>query len=87
MIIYFHPRFQKSYRRLDPKTKAQAEFKVARFKVDPFDGILGTHHLHGKLKRQLSFSVNSRFRILFEFIGKKQDEVIFLDVGDHDIYR
>lgn len=35
----------------------------------------------------MSFSVNSRDRILFEFVGKNHNEVIFLDVGDHDIYR
>ncbi len=86
MIIYFHPRFQKNYRKLDSKTKIQAEFRVTRFKIDPFDSILGTHHLHEKLKKQLSFSINSRCRILFEFVGKKQNEVIFLDIGDHDIY-
>ena len=87
MIIYYHPRFQRSFRKLNPKTKAQAELRVKIFKNNPFQPILGTHHLHGKLKKQMSFSVNSRDRILFEFVGKNHNEVIFLDVGDHDIYR
>ena len=87
MIIYYHPRFQKSYRKLDPKTRVTAEFRIKRFKADPYESFLATHHLHGKLKNQLSFSVNSRYRILFEFVGRNHDEVIFLDIGEHDIYR
>ena len=87
MIIYFHPRFQRSYSHIDKKLKAQSEIKVEIFKSDPFNKSLDTHYLHGKLKNQLSFSVNSRYRILFEFLGKKKREVVFLDIGDHNIYR
>lgn len=87
MIIYHHPRFKKSYYGLDEQIKAQAEKSVALFRSDPFNVCLDTHRLHGKLKKQWSFSVNIRHRILFEFLNKAQTEVVFLDIGDHRIYR
>lgn len=87
MIIYYHPRFRRSYRGLDKQIQAQAEESIALFRRDPFTVRLDTHRLHGKLKKQWSFSVNNRDRILFEFLNKVQTEVVFLDIGDHRIYR
>lgn len=87
MIIYYHPRFRRSYRQLDPQIKAEVEKRVVLFRAGPFDARLDTHRLHGRLKRQWSFSVNKRYRILFEFMGKKKEEVVFLDIGPHEIYR
>jgi mRNA-degrading endonuclease YafQ of YafQ-DinJ toxin-antitoxin module len=87
MTIYYHPRFSRSFRRLDPRTRVQAEARIAIFRDEPFDIRLKTHHLHGKLKKQLSFSVNSRIRILFEFFDEECHEAVFLDIGDHDIYK
>lgn len=87
MTIYHHPRFLRNYRKLDEQTKAQAEKQVALFRRSPFDTRLDTHRLHGKLSKQWSFSVNNRERVLFEFLNKAQTEVVFLDIGDHRIYR
>jgi len=87
MIIYYHPRFQRSYRRLDPPIKALVTKQIAIFRSNPFDTRLDAHHLHGRLKKQWSFSVNRRYRILFEFLGRNRNEVVFLDVGPHGIYR
>lgn len=87
MTIYHHPHFRRSYRGFDEQIKAQAEESVALFRRDPFDIRLNTHRLHGKLKKQWSFSVNKRDRILFESLNKAQTEAVFLDIGDHSIYR
>ena len=65
MIIYYHPHFRRNYRGLDKQVKAQAEESVTLFRRGPFHVRLDTHRLHGKLKKQWSFSVNSRDRILF----------------------
>ncbi|MEK7069140.1 MAG: hypothetical protein AAB947_02025 [Patescibacteria group bacterium] len=64
-----------------------ADRRILLFRRDPFDPRLDTHPLHGKLKKQWSFSINQRDRILFEFLDKKKEEVAFLDIGDHSIYR
>ncbi|MCR4328051.1 MAG: type II toxin-antitoxin system RelE/ParE family toxin [Patescibacteria group bacterium] len=83
MKIYYHPRFAKSYRKLPSLLRAKAEAREAIFRKNSFDPRLDTHKLHGKLKRQWSFSIGWKYRILFEFVD---DGVIFLDVDDHEIY-
>lgn len=84
MIIRYHPRFKKSYKKLPPQIKLKAEAKEKIFRQNPFHSSLDTHKLHGKLKNQWSFSIDREFRILFEF---DKSDVILLDVGDHKIYR
>lgn len=87
MTIYVFSRYRRSFSRLDPHMRSMAERRIALFRRDPFDPRLDTHHLHGRLKSQWSFSIDARYRILFEFLNKKKDEAVFLDVGDHSIYR
>ncbi len=65
----------------------RARERIMMFERDSFDSRLDTHRLHGKLKNQWSFSVDVRNRILFEFLDKKKGDVVFLDIGDHSIYR
>ncbi|MBI2888335.1 MAG: type II toxin-antitoxin system mRNA interferase toxin, RelE/StbE family [Candidatus Liptonbacteria bacterium] len=84
MKIYYHPRFERSYRKLPFHLRAKAEARETLFRENPFDARLDTHKLHGKLKRQWSFSVDGKCRILFDFI---MSDVVFIDVGDNDIYR
>jgi mRNA-degrading endonuclease YafQ of YafQ-DinJ toxin-antitoxin module len=88
MTIYYHPRFQRSYKRLDPQLRKAADKRIALFRKDRFDPRLDTHRLHGKLKGSWSFSVDSRrHRILFDFLTSTQDEVVFLDIGNHSLYQ
>jgi mRNA-degrading endonuclease YafQ of YafQ-DinJ toxin-antitoxin module len=86
MTIYTFSRYQRSMRRLDPQIRKTAVTQIALFKRDPFDPRLGTHRLHGKLKAQWSFSVDSRHRVLFEFLDDANEEVVFLDIGTHALY-
>jgi len=87
MTIYVYPRYNRSYKKLDLQLQRLADERVALFRRDPFDQRLDTHALHGKLKKQWSFSVDQRYRILFEFLDKQKKEVVFLDIGNHSIYR
>lgn len=84
MKIFYHPRFKKSYQRLPTIVQVEAEKREAIFCNDPFDPRLDTHKLHGKLKKQWSFSIGRKYRILFEFY---EDDIVFLDVGTHDLYK
>lgn len=84
MKIYFHPHFRDAYRKLTKELKKKAEQKEMVFRQNPFDRRLDTHKLHGKLKRLWSFSVDGENRILFQWAGSN---VIFLDIGDHSLYR
>ena len=65
--------------------KELAEEKESIFRKDPFDYRLKTHRLKGGLGELYSFSINNKYRILFEFIGK--EHVYFHTIGNHDIYE
>ncbi|OGF62888.1 hypothetical protein A2926_01345 [Candidatus Giovannonibacteria bacterium RIFCSPLOWO2_01_FULL_44_40] len=84
MTIFYHPRFQKSFKDLPFDVRQKAERKESIFRANPKDGRLKTHKLHGELRDFWSFSVDVKYRIIFEFDG---DDITFLDIGDHDIYN
>lgn len=85
MKIIYSPTFKKSYKKLPKPVQFVAEKKEKIFRENPFDNSLKTHKLHGKLKDFLSFSINDKYRIIFEFIDEKT--VHFHTIGTHDIYK
>lgn len=85
MRIYYSSKFSREYKKLPKEAKILAEKQEKIFRKDPFDPRLKTHHLTGKLKDFLAFSIDFKYRIIFEFADK--DIVWFYDVGTHDIYR
>ncbi|HEY4523114.1 MAG TPA: type II toxin-antitoxin system mRNA interferase toxin, RelE/StbE family [Candidatus Paceibacterota bacterium] len=87
MVIYLHARYRRSYKNLDSQLRQLADERITLFRYSPLDPRLDTHRLHGKLKKQWSFSVDRRYRVLFEFLDKKKQEVVFLDIGTHSIYQ
>lgn len=84
MEIFYHPQFRHSYQKLFLPIKSKAEIKERIFRKNPFDQQLKTHKLHGKLRKLWSFSVDAKHRIVFEFNGS---DVVFLEIGDHEIYQ
>ena len=84
MKLYYHSRFKSSYEHLPRIVQQKAERKELILRKNPFDARLKTHKLHGKLKHLWSFSVDKDYRIIFEL---DSDDVIFLDIGTHDLYR
>jgi len=85
MEIEYSSHFKRAYQKLNVVIQKKAERKETLFRKDPFSAVLETRKLHGKLKEFYSFSIDNKFRIVFKFItGKK---VIFLDVGNHDVYK
>jgi mRNA-degrading endonuclease YafQ of YafQ-DinJ toxin-antitoxin module len=78
-------RFKKSFRKLHPKIQRKAISKIKLFKENPFDPRLRTHSLSGKEKECWAFWIDYRYRIKFIFLNG--NEVLFLDVGTHDIYK
>lgn len=84
MKIFYHPRFKDSYKQLPVSIQKKSERRELIFRENHFDPRLDTHKLHGKLRNQWSFSVDKKFRILFEF---DNGDIIFLDIGDHNLYK
>lgn len=85
MKIYYTNKFISSYKKLPEVIKLESETKEKLFKSNPFTPSLKTHKLSKKLKGYWSFSINRKYRIMFDFIDK--GEVVFHKAGTHNIYR
>lgn len=85
MRIIYASKFAREYKKLPKQIKDSAQDRERIFRNDPFDPVLDTHKLHGRLKEFWSFSVGFRYRIIFEFAA--DGVVYFHSVGDHDIYQ
>ena len=85
MIIRTSPKFEKNYRRLPQNIKEKAKQKEQIFRENPFNPRLKTHKLSGKDKGCWAFWIDNSYRIKFIFLSPR--EVLFLDIGTHDIYK
>jgi len=83
--IEYSERFIKSLKKLPQKVIEKAYSKEKIFRENPFHPILNTHKLRGKEKECWAFWVDYRYRIKFIFLS--ENEVLFLDIGLHDIYK
>ncbi len=86
MEIIYSSKFAREYKKLPNNIKNIAEEQETLFRNDPFDPKLKTHKLKGRLNGFLSFSIDHKYRIIFEF-GKDKNRVYFHSIGDHDIYE
>ena len=85
MEIFYSSRFWREYKRLPFEVKEKAKEEEKIFLRDPFDRRLKTHKLQGRLDELWAFSINDRYRIVFEFLAK--DRIMFHIIGDHSIYE
>ena len=85
MKILYLPRFQKEYRKIPSEIHDLAEKKEKIFRKNSFDSVLKTHKLHGALAGFWAFSLNYKYRIIFDFADK--NIVRFYSIGAHDIYE
>lgn len=76
--------FSKHFKKLPLNLKKTALNKETIFRQNPFNPILKTHVLTGKLKGFYSFSIKYHWRILFIF--EKDGSITFIDIGTHSIY-
>jgi len=83
--IEYSSKFLKSLARLPKRIVKIAEKKEKIFKENPFNPRLKTHKLRGKEKESWAFWINYDYRIKFIFFSDK--EVLFIDVGTHEIYK
>lgn len=83
--IHISSGFKKSYDSLPHKIQSLANKKDVWFRNNPFDTRLKTHKLKGELAEFWAYSINYQYRILFRFLSN--NEIIYYDVGTHEIYR
>jgi len=84
-IIKTSPLFETQYKRIPKKIKEKAREKEKIFRADPFHPFLKTHKLSGKEKEVWAFWINYTYRVKFIFLNN--NEVLFLEIGTHDIYK
>ena len=84
MEIYYSSKFEREYKKLPRQIKLLAEEREVIFRQNPSHPRLDMHKLHGRFKKYWAFSLDHRYRIIFEFSGK--NTVWFHSVGDHSIY-
>jgi len=83
--IRVHRKFEKQYKKLPKEVKDVAKQKESIFRANPFDPRLNTHKLSGEEKDTWAFWVNYSYRI--KFVSLSEREVLFLEIGTHDIYK
>lgn len=83
--VNFKPAFIRQVKLLEKALFEEVLEVIELFKDEKNHSSLKVHKLHGKLSGRYSFSVNYKFRIVFEYASKK--EAVLLAFGDHDIYR
>lgn len=86
MKIIYTSKFEREYKKLPEQIKILAEEKEKIFRNNPLNPRLKTHKLHGKFKEFWSFSVDFKYRIVFE-ISKDKKTSYFHSVSNHDIYK
>lgn len=85
MIIQTSSYFKKSYKKLPIRIREKAKEKENIFRNNPFSPLLNTHKLKGNQKDLWAFWVSYSYRIKFIFLN--DNEILFLDIGTHEIYK
>lgn len=85
MTILYTSKFIRNLKKQPTYIVNEVKTREKIFRKDMFDKKLRTHKLKGTLEGTYSFSITYSYRIIFKI--DTNDEVIFLDIGDHSIYR
>lgn len=83
--IVYSPFFVRKFNKLENGLQEDVLQKIDLFKNKKNHKMLDVHKLHGKFKDYFGFSVNYKFRIVFRHVSK--NEVLFTDIGGHEIYK
>ncbi|BAY90469.1 MULTISPECIES: type II toxin-antitoxin system RelE/ParE family toxin [unclassified Tolypothrix] len=82
--------FKRAFKRLvrrQPELQERIQERLALLTIDPFDPLLQTHKLKGKLSGAWACSVEYDCRIVFNFVENPEsgeEEILLIDIGTHD---
>jgi mRNA-degrading endonuclease YafQ of YafQ-DinJ toxin-antitoxin module len=85
MTISFKPSFVREFKKLPAELQEEALERIDLFRKVENHQKLKVHKLKGRLSDFYSFSVTYSHRIVFSYESKT--EVMFLAIGDHDVYK
>ena len=85
MEVTFSNSFKKSFKqRIQGYNKEPEFYKCLEiFITTPFDPVLKTHKLSGKLKNFWSFTIAFDLRVVFYFTNDKPKRAVLVDIGNH----
>ena len=83
--IEYSKKFLRALKKINSSIIQKVSTRERIFKNNAFDHRLRTHKLSGKDQNSWSFYVDYSIRIKFIFLSNK--EVLFLDIGPHNIYK
>ncbi len=83
--VSYAPEFVRLYGRIELVLQDEIKEKITLFKDRSNHKTLNVHKLHGRLRGRYSFSVNYKYRIIFEYLNKTS--VALITIGTHDIYK
>lgn len=82
--------FKRAFKRLmrrQPELQERIEECLALLESAPFDPLLQTHKLKGKLSGAWACAVDYDCRIVFNFVEHPEsgeEEILLIDIGSHD---
>jgi mRNA-degrading endonuclease YafQ of YafQ-DinJ toxin-antitoxin module len=85
MLISYKPSFVREFKKLPAELQEEAMERMDLFKNVENHKKLKVHKLKGRLKDFHSFSVTYSHRIVFCYESK--EEVVFIAIGDHSVYK
>lgn len=85
MVIRYKPSFVREFKKIPIEIQTEAFEKIEAFKDGKNHDRLKVHKLKGRLKDYYSFSVTYSHRIIFQY--EASDEVVFVAIGDHGVYK
>lgn len=83
--IFYPPVFIKKFKKLETGLQNDAFHKIDLFKNKENHKMLDVHKLNGRFRDCFSFSINYKYRIVFRHVSK--NEILFVDIGGHEIYK
>jgi addiction module RelE/StbE family toxin len=90
MTLVLASSFKRAFKRLvrrQPELQERIEERLMLLASDPFDPLLQTHKLKGKLSGAWACSVDYDCRIVFNFVENPEsgeEEILLIDIGSHD---
>ena len=85
MLISYKPSFVREFKKLPTELQEEAVERIDLFRNVQNHKKLKVHKLKGRLKDFHSFSVTYSHRIVFSYESK--EEVVFIAIGDHSVYK
>jgi mRNA-degrading endonuclease YafQ of YafQ-DinJ toxin-antitoxin module len=85
--IGYSGEFVRIFKKLSPPLQQEIQEKIELFRDVKNHRQLHVHKLHGEHTGTSSFSVNYRYRVIFEYLDKKKQSAALVTVGDHSIYE